>query len=409
MTEELVPISTNSARDTGDVNVCMKQVKMRYGAVVLIVFLIALMFKWISEGDNFWRVFNSMDDKCHGNEYCLGSTFTFRLSFSLFVFFFIHAVLSTGFSRDCLGDAAFKAFLTQGMIFKVILLAILIVITLFIPFDFFVGYGYFAFGMSILFLLIQTVILLDFAYSWNDRWIPPDGAYESEEDASRYKKWAICCTFIFFNVGIVICSLCYKWFAPSGCPSEDKNLQLFFITLTLVFGVLGTLGSAAIERGSILISSFAFAYCAIMTYSAIRSRGKEECDELYSDPTKINFNTILSLVIAAVAIIHASLSAGSSRSALTTRDIDDEEYFSFSYFFACFCLGSCYLAMTLNSWDINTGTSPGHDAVLASETSEASMWIKISTVWITMILFTWALLAPVLCGEEGYCCKERTF
>eukprot|EP01064_Diplonema_japonicum_P019219 TRINITY_DN2790_c0_g1_i1.p1 TRINITY_DN2790_c0_g1~~TRINITY_DN2790_c0_g1_i1.p1 ORF type:complete len:412 (+),score=54.35 TRINITY_DN2790_c0_g1_i1:59-1294(+) len=410
MGDELIPISTNAPRDEGEVSVSMRAVKMRYGAILLVAFLVALVFKWVSQANTFWKVFPAMDDKCHGDDYCLASTLTFRLSFSLFIFFFIHAIMSTGFARHCLGDVNFHSFIVNGMIIKVVLLIVLIFISCFIPFDFFVGYGWLAFCMSILFLLIQSVILLDFAYGWNEKWIPSDGVYETEEDASRYRMWTIICTFLMFSGGVVLCSLMYKWFSPDGCPSEDKNLRLFFITLTLLFGLLGGLASAGIERGSILISNFAFIYCSLMTYSAIRSRGEEACDELYSDPTKVSFNTILSLVIAGVAIIHASMSAGSARSALTTSSPEpDDDYFSFSYFFSCFCLGSCYLAMTLNSWGINTGTDHSDQSAVATDTSEASMYIKMGAVWTTMILFTWALLAPILCGSGGICCTDRDF
>eukprot|EP01061_Rhynchopus_euleeides_P020337 TRINITY_DN33119_c0_g1_i1.p1 TRINITY_DN33119_c0_g1~~TRINITY_DN33119_c0_g1_i1.p1 ORF type:complete len:436 (+),score=170.55 TRINITY_DN33119_c0_g1_i1:56-1309(+) len=406
--------------DTGGsgLQLSMLQVKLRYGFIMMLAFVVALVFRAVPKASEGFTEIKAMSDPCKGDstDFCLASTFVMRLSFSLFLFYAMHLVMSLRWMRVCFGDHAFGFLIVGGFVCKIFFLAVMVVISLFLPFDFFVGFGYFAMVCSIFFLIIQGIILLDFAYSWNEKWVPTDGWGGSDEDETLFKRATIIATFLLFTTGCVLCGLCYKWFAPDTCTGSDKSLNLFFITFTLVFGVLSTLGSAAIDGGSILISSFAFAYCALMTFSALNSGATgEDCDQIWTDPTKVSFNTILSMGIAAVAVVHASVSTSSQRSAFSVNSIDysedDDQGATFPFFFLSFALGSCYLAMTLCSWDIMRGSDdlPENHDYLAADMSSYSMWIKMSTVWFTMILFVWALVAPSLCGPEGFCCRDRTF
>ena len=405
-----------SAQERTVLPLSMMQVKLRYGAIMFLVFLIAFIFRAASGSTVIFEKISAMNHDCKGSDqhFCLSSTFTMRLAFSLTVFYGVHLLLSFRYMRVCFGDAAFSVLIQGGFFFKVILLAGFCVASLFMPFDFFIGFGYFAMVASVLFLIMQAVILLDFAYSWNEKWVPEDG-YNNDEDESLFKRATLAATFLLFAVAITLVGLSYKWFAPDSCSGSDKSLNLFFITFTLAFGILGTLASAAVDGGSILISSFAFAYCSIMTFSALNSGATgEDCDEIWSDPSKISFNTIMSMMIAAGAVISASVSSTTSRSAFQMNSIETEEGedgSSFPFFFLCFSLGSCYLAMTLCGWDIVKGSDDinAETRYLAANMGAPSMWAKMATVWFTMILFIWALMAPSMCGPEGICCRDRSF
>ena len=83
-------------------------------------------------------------------------------------------------------------------------------------------------------------------------------------------------------------------------------------------------------------------------------------------------------------------------------DLDDDEDdtpvystekpWSFHLIMLC---ASMYLAMLLTDW----GTFSGGNASLTS--GEASMWVKISAQWVTIILFVWTLIAPrLLTGRD---------
>eukprot|EP00659_Diplonema_papillatum_P018198 gene18198-28038_t len=358
--------------------ISMRAVKIRYSGYITTVFFLALFFRWNSDATYIFRIFPAMNNRCDGETFCLGTTFTYRISFALFTFFVLHALVGAKWVRKCLGHGAYSAIITGGWIFKTIALVLLSGVTLFIPFDFFTGYAYLALGLSVLFLIIQTIVLLSFVYEWNEKWMPADG-HANEDDAGFFTRAAVCSAFVLLSIGIVLSALGYHWFIRSSCDSSEYSLHMFFLTFNVVFAVLSLVLAGALEGGSVLVSTFAFAYCALMTYSAIMSGSKDDsCNVMYTDPKDINFNTILSIALALAVIVRSSVSAGTSKEAFSVAGGDEEEEFNFTYYFLCFALGAAYLAMVLCSWEITTVAE--HHEVMRTETSESSMWVKMGNV-----------------------------
>ena len=389
--------------------ISMKGVKIRYCLILSLGFCIALLFRLVPSMNKMFKPIHAMHDKCGDDTkgFCMASTLTLRISFSLFVFFMLHVLLSTKWMRLCFGPNSFSTLIQSGFICKILLLVVLFVSSLFIPFDFFAFvYGRFCIGSSVLFLFMQTILLLHFAYEWNDNWASAEG-WESTEDGNRKRTGTIAATILCFVGGCAITGVGYYAFNPSTCEGSEQSLHLFFLTFTLIFGILSTLASAKVDGGSILISSFAFLYCSVITFAALSAgSASKDCDLMWSDPSSVNFSTIISLVIAAFAVVYASVAASGQRHALSINGVpeeEEEEETSFPFFFLCFAMGSCYLAMTLLSWEIPTGPQLGESTdVLRSDTSRAAMWIKMATVWTTMVLFSWALIAPTVCKNREF-------
>lgn len=58
---------------------------------------------------------------------------------------------------------------------KIVYWVVLHLVVFFIPSTFFLGFGWIAFILGILFLLVQTVIFIEFVFAWNEDWIEKDG------------------------------------------------------------------------------------------------------------------------------------------------------------------------------------------------------------------------------------------
>eukprot|EP01060_Flectonema_neradi_P041628 TRINITY_DN993_c0_g2_i1.p1 TRINITY_DN993_c0_g2~~TRINITY_DN993_c0_g2_i1.p1 ORF type:complete len:422 (+),score=67.15 TRINITY_DN993_c0_g2_i1:74-1267(+) len=390
--DKLVQITDNDKAEDEELD--MKAIKMRFGGLMLFCFIVGVVFREVAV---IFKFLKSMNHECDGNKSCLADQACLRISFALCVFYTVHAVLSSKFSITCFGEAQFIRFMRSGLCFKFIALVILIVVSFVLPADFINGYAYYAFALSIIFLLMQCVIFLNFAHTWNESWIPKDGWTDDDEDL-RLKRAAVCCTGFLFALCITGVGLMYHFFNPSGCADPEKSVHLFFITFTLLFGIMFFAASAFLSGGSILVASIAFGYCTAMTFSAIMSgSNSDDCNILYSDNRTINFNTILSLLIAAVTVVYTSVQTGTEGDSFSeSKSVS----FSYSFFFSCLMCGACYMAMVLNSWDI-TDTGKHYNSDVAVGMSKAAMWMKMATVWITMVLFIIALIMPI-CAPDRF-------
>jgi hypothetical protein len=94
---------------------------------------------------------------CSSDE-CLGFGAVVRISFSLFLFYLIHAIMTK----------VWMSFTQKNWLFKAILFAVIVILSFLIPDQFYDVYTAIARPLSGMFLLLQIIILIDFAYSWFD-------------------------------------------------------------------------------------------------------------------------------------------------------------------------------------------------------------------------------------------------
>lgn len=142
------------------------------------------------------------------------------------------------------------------------------------------GYAWFARISGFLFLILQQIILLDMAYSWNEKWV----AY-STEDGEKGQFWLtgiLVISAMFFAIAFVFIGIMFWQF--DGC---DDNLVI--ISLSLVLPVLATFIQLFFsEEGSILISAVMTAYSTYICYSSVSLN-----PNLYCNPTiSTNYQTI---------------------------------------------------------------------------------------------------------------------
>ena len=128
---------------------------------------------------------------------CYGFAALVRISFSLCCFFLLHFVLPL-ISR-------FNWWL------KGLLLVAVTVGCWFIPDAFYTVYVDIARFFSGLFLLIQLIILVDFAYTWQEQWT---------SDERPLHKYVLGISAAMFAASITLVGFLYHWFAASSCGVE---------------------------------------------------------------------------------------------------------------------------------------------------------------------------------------------
>jgi len=386
---------------------------------------------------------NQMID-CHS---ILGYFAVYRICFALACFFFLFMIIMVYVrsSRDP------RAYIQNGFwFFKALALIGLLVGAFYIPRNgaFEEVFMYFGLVGGFLFIVIQLILIIDFVHSWNESWV------EKFENGQReYYYGLLFFTVFFYAAAITVVVLGYIFYASNaGC-----GLHIFFITFNLVLCLVASVISFLPKvqehnpTSGILQSSFVSLYVMYLTWSAMSNNSNRACNPSllgiiehgkytptstaspvvanttafspivpYQPTHSLDAPSIVSLVLWFLVILYSSFSSaskgdklisggnGKERTSLTdgepedSKDLDrqkvwDDEReqvaYSYSGCHLIFFLASLYVMMTLTNWykpsnDLNSFTA-----------NEPSMWVKISSSWLCIVLYIWTCIAP--CVLEG--------
>lgn len=346
----------------------------------------------------------------------IGFLAVYRLIFALTLFFVLFCLLMIGVksSKDP------RSGIQNGFWgIKYLLLIAGMVGAFFIPEQTTFGQVWMYFGMigGFLFILIQLVLIIDFAHGWNESWL------ENYEE-SQSKGWyfaLIFFTLLHYVLAIAATVLLFIFYTtPSGC-----GVQKFFISFNLIFCIIISVISVlpkvqdALPKSGLLQSSVVTLYVMYLTWSALNNSDKCRPDFL-GKKHSFDAQSIVSLVIWFVCVLYSSIRTASNTqvSKLTgTEKIlvqdgdsgdfgkdaesgkawdneDNEVVYSWSFFHFMFALASLYVMMTLTNW---------YDPTSGPETSnQASMWIKIISSWLCILLYLWSLIAPIVLKDREF-------
>jgi len=309
---------------------------------------------------------------------------------------------------------------------KLLLIAGMVVGSFFIPNEVFIVCGWiFLFGAAG-FILIQIVLLIDFAYLWAESWL---SNYEKEEGFVWYCLLLACSVAMYLGglaLTLVVWILFYK---GSECwmnivwPVVNVLICLFFSVLSIHPKI-----QAAHKKGTgLLQSAVCTLYCCYLIFSAASS--EPTTDDFNCNPFESKHQSIIALVIGAIfTIIVVCFSATQSASqgnefigednklileddpktkkqdAINTiedsGDFDDEVKavtYNYTFFHITFMLGAMYVAMLISNWEMIKTSEDD----LSVDNSFASVWVKFASSWLVALLYTWTLIAPlVLQGRE---------
>ncbi|XP_030699447.1 serine incorporator 3 [Globicephala melas] len=373
----------------------------------------------------------------------------YRINFALAVFFFAFflLMLKVKTSKDP------RAAIHNGFwFFKIAAIVGIMVGSFYIPGGHFTT-AWFFIGMvgAAFFILIQLVLLVDFAHSWNESWVN-----RMEEGNPRcWYAALLSVTSMFYILSIISVVLLYTYYTkPDGC-TENK----FFISFNLILCIVVSIMSIHPKiqehqpRSGLLQSSIITLYTMYLTWSAMSNEPDHSCNPgllsiimHMTSPTlapanatalaptpaapsqsgpSLNKENFIGLVVFVLSLLYSSIrnASNSQVSKLTLsgsdsvilrdttangasdeedgrprRAVDNERegvQYNYSIFHLMLCSASLYIMMTLTNW-----YSP--DANFQTMTSKwPAVWVKISSSWVCLLLYVWTLVAPlVLTGRD---------
>ncbi|XP_067244758.1 serine incorporator 3 isoform X3 [Chanodichthys erythropterus] len=310
------------------------------------------------------------------------------------------------------------------------------------------------------FILIQLVLLIDFAHSWNESWVDK----MEKENTNWWYMALLSVTGLNYSLSFTAAVLCYNIYAqPEGCM-----LNKFFISFNMSICVIASALSVLPKiqdyqpRSGLLQSSIMTLYTMYLTWSAMTNEPDRTCNpnllsifqQITSStvaPLEIENQTaiiivdieetvpsapylqwwdaqsIVGLAIFVLCILYSSIrssntsqvnkltlaakdttvvddsSTGSpemAEGASTPLHVEDNErdtvQYSYAFFHFMLFLASLYIMMTLTSW-----YSP--DADYSDMTSKwPAVWVKISSSWVCLTLYTWSLVAPMILTNRDF-------
>lgn len=217
---------------------CKNSTSTRFSyALILLMVLIFSCVCLIPDVENLLKKVPSLcpggnDDLC---QLITGYGAVYRMCFALSLFFFVFSVVMINVKSS----ADLRAGIHNGFwFFKILAIAGLMVGAFFIRDPQFL-YVWRLFGLigALLFILLQLILLVDFAHSWNEKWV---GGYE-ETGNKAYSCGLILFTFIFYAATMAAIVLFYVFFASATPCHLGKMLVSINLILCVIFSVISVL------------------------------------------------------------------------------------------------------------------------------------------------------------------------
>lgn len=175
------------------------------------------------------------------------------------------------------------------------------------------------------FILIQLVLIVDFAHNWADVWVG-----NLEETNSKGWFWALMSAtavqYILSLVGIIMLYVFYT-------ESNDCTLNKFFISFNMILCIIVSFLSImpsvqeSQPRSGLLQSAIVTLYVVYLTWSAVANNPDHQCNPgfvgiISGDKTKVSFDktSIVGLVIWMFCILYSSLRSANAASSISQPD-----------------------------------------------------------------------------------------
>ncbi|KRX16335.1 Serine incorporator 1 [Trichinella nelsoni] len=366
-------------------------------------------------------------------ERATGYQAVYRMCFATAVFFFVFMIfmLRVRSSRDP------RTKIQNGFwFFKFVALIALAVGAFYIPYgEFSVVWFYIGMIGAFCFILIQLILLVDFAHSWAENWV---GKYE-ESDNRRWLAALCLCTVFNYGLSIAMVVLFYMYYAnDSSCILNRSviSVNLIVSIVISIFAILPVIQKHQ-PRSGLLQASVITLYTMYLTWSAMSNELDPVCnpsimkiffpgnstitpetsDKAYAT---VSSSSIVGMVIWLLTVMYTSFrtSSGSSADKLTgggeapmmtngtkgdaengniLDNESDEVPYSYSFVHFVFFLATLYVMMSLTNW------YKPEDADLTKLNSNwSSVWVKIASTWICNALYFWTLVAPILLPNRDF-------
>uniref|UniRef100_A0A8C4NYF2 Serine incorporator 1 n=1 Tax=Dicentrarchus labrax TaxID=13489 RepID=A0A8C4NYF2_DICLA len=277
-------------------------------------------------------------------------------------------------------------------------------------------------GGAFFFILIQLVLLVDFAHSWNESWL-------DKMETGNSRGWyaaLLVVTILNYILSFTAVVLFFVFYTkPDGC-----FINKFFISFNVLFCMVASVISVLHKvqesqpRSGLLQSSIITLYTMFLTWSAMTNEPDRECN-----PSLLTVwwdaQSIVGLAIFVLCILYSSIRSSStsqvnkltmaskdsailaeggsspdlSEESTGPRRVEDNErdmvQYSYSFFHFMLFLASLYIMMTLTNW-----YSPDADYTVTSKWP--AVWVKITSSWVCLALYIWTLVAPMILTNRDF-------
>ncbi|KNC82237.1 hypothetical protein SARC_05479 [Sphaeroforma arctica JP610] len=309
---------------------------------------------------------------------------------------------------------------------KVVVIFLLLLAAFFIPNEFFYSWGIVGLIGATLFIFVQLLLLVDFAFDWSESWI----ARWEEDDTNQWYIALLSCTFGMLGLTLALTVIMYVHYIGHG----DCSLNVFFITtnllgcITVCFLSIAPAVQEHNEKSGLLQAACVCLYASYLVFGAVSNYPDEVC---HPDGYKFGdvgaaqtITRVVGALFTFVSIGYASVAASTNSSAsslglgggdedgaplmeaggVTSEQSDDEEdgvHYNWSLFHFIFALASLYVMMIITNWGtISTNTSTA-DAMEIGHAMPA-VWVKIVSSWLTLLLYGWVTVAPLVLTDRDF-------
>ncbi|EFA77480.1 TMS membrane protein [Heterostelium album PN500] len=342
---------------------------------------------------------------------CFGSLVVYRLTFSLAIYHILLGLALIGVkssedSRAAIQDGYWpvKIFFLAGLSFA----------SFFIPNTFFVYYGWISLFGAALFILIQLILLIEFAYGINEIWV---SKIEDEGHlTNRYYIMLLGSTIATICIALALTiTMLVLW----SKTSINQFFIVFNLGLSLIIGVLSINEKIREFRPSsgLFQSGVVMLYSAYLVFSAIMS--EPSMDNNSNSGKQKTWTIIIGSMFTIISVCYSAFRASDSNEILGSSSgggfdklptvasddeaaddkMEDDESggvaYNYTFFHITFALGAMYIGMLLTNWATISGTS-GSNGDLNVDSGMVSVWVKIVSGWLVHLLYLWTLVAPVL-------------
>jgi len=361
--------------------------------------------------------------------------FVYKVCFPVAIFFFLMSLImiEVRSSKDIRGPIQNGFWLWKYLL----VIAGIICSAIWMPDNFAYPWMVIAYIFAFIFIIIQLLLLVDFAHTWNESWL------ENAENKDR--SWMCGIAFFFsFNFLAIIAGNVLLYVFYTSCDSSALNITV--ITLNIIFCLCVSVVSIlpGIQEhnphSGLLQASVVSLYCTYLVWSGLAA-DPSTCNPLSdnstdsSDSSSMN-NSNLATTLIGIAITFfvvlwsvlqtsssnysQKLGVGGEEGALLgcggyggdggdaqveegqPRVYDNEEEgvaYSYSFFHFMFMIAVFYLMLVLTDW-WNASTSDSD--INSSSFTKTSLWIKIVSSWLCYAIYGWTLAAPAMFPDRDF-------
>eukprot|EP00301_Raphidiophrys_heterophryoidea_P016440 c26015_g1_i1.p1 GENE.c26015_g1_i1~~c26015_g1_i1.p1 ORF type:complete len:424 (-),score=100.58 c26015_g1_i1:210-1481(-) len=390
----------------------------RARAHYFLMFVLSAIVTWVLKGYGYDGLIHVGDMKECDNEQCTGTGAVLRITLAMVLLSSALAVLVLGVNSSENPRAVFQ---NDFFALKWLVLAISTVGCLFVSNQTAIEYGYVAAVGGGLFLFLGIVLLLEFAYSWNDTWV-------ERLDSTGEKFWAyliVGCSTVMYGLSIAVWVLLLKFFGGDDCKHTNA-----FVSITIVLSVISTCITLPdkVQNGALLPCSVVVLYCSYICASAVLSIPQDDTSKCVALHQSVSdqmqqlmraAGMILTIFCVGYATIRAASSGqdftggqvrpdpkalmsdqGTEVKAEADKDEEDKTQYNYAFFQIVYSLGAMYLAMVLIDWQIEFKVHSG--SKFGDMSTWATVWIKIASQWATFAIYIWSLIAPFVCTGRDF-------